>query len=110
MNLMPISWHEECLKNSREFLAQKEKQLASLQDDIRQLVNDISHYECQILLAKKAGKETFDRYHFEKNAGICPLCNGKGQRPVMEFDNSYQPTGRTIMTECCDCRGSGIRK
>lgn len=51
-DLFPIEWHENCLRNVEVHLADKEKQLVSLQSDIKRLENTIADMKRRIRIAK----------------------------------------------------------
>lgn len=63
----PISWHEDCLMNSKTYLAQKRKTLADLQYEIDTIARGIAFRESQIARAKEMGKDSYDDERFMKS-------------------------------------------
>jgi len=63
-NKMPISWHQECLKNSRQHTEKKEAELVRLQVEVvKNKIDDIFHQK-QIETAIAKGLDGFDRDKF----------------------------------------------
>ena len=57
---MKIEWHEECLKNRREYLSRQENELLILQRRIDKDKTSAALYAAQIELAKKEKIDGFD--------------------------------------------------
>lgn len=60
----PISWHEECLKNSKEFTDRIRENIKRLQADLTRNEAENEFSERQIMEAKKRGLKEFDREKF----------------------------------------------
>jgi len=61
---MPMSWHEECLKNQRGTRDRLLETINRLQRDLAEQNKSIEFYELQISTAKKKKKNGFDRGRF----------------------------------------------
>lgn len=61
MSKMSIEWHENCLKNRREFLKKTLGDLKILRKSVSNQMKDSIRYGHQIITAKKAGKCSFDK-------------------------------------------------
>lgn len=64
--LHTIPWHQECLKNQKISLEQKQKQLQRLQEEVNRDQLHIQFYEMQVEAAIKKGKDKFDPDKFMK--------------------------------------------
>ena len=62
--IRPLSWHRECLKNSRATLTEREAQLDRIAGDVERMRIEIAFYANQIVKAEKDGREGFDRDRF----------------------------------------------
>ena len=55
-----IAWHEECIKNTRDYLAEQERELKRKEQSVHELRERCSFYDCQIITAKDENKDFFD--------------------------------------------------
>lgn len=60
-NSMPLGWHEECLRNYRRSVADKESGVTRAQRELERSRDDLAFYERQMTEAKAAGMDAFDR-------------------------------------------------
>lgn len=65
---MPLEWHEECLANSEQYLAERKRQIFRLQQEILRLGDNIDHYRKQIEVAKRLKRDSFDAERFMRGA------------------------------------------
>ena len=61
---MPVTWHEENLKNFRSSLERKRKEFASLQNDVERMEKEAAFRESQINRAWALGKDSYDEDKF----------------------------------------------
>jgi len=64
MTAMPVSWHEECLRNQKHHLAAKEADIRRMEAEVARLRDSVAFRERQIAAAKAAGKEKFDEEQY----------------------------------------------
>jgi len=60
LNKRPIKWHEERLKNMKDFLKRKNIELERLMEECEYLSNNYHKLESQINFAKNKNIESFD--------------------------------------------------
>lgn len=60
-----IKWHEQCLANTKSFLAEKRRDLRLLQEAVDRLENNVQQYGKQIEAAKNAKLDGFDRDRYK---------------------------------------------
>ncbi len=60
-NVMLLAWHEECLRNARRSLADREASAARLAEEIARLRAEAEHHALQIEEATRRGLQGFDR-------------------------------------------------
>jgi uncharacterized protein (DUF3084 family) len=65
---MPITWHENNLKNRRSSLQRKTEELQRLQASIDASEKELVELEAQIVYAKRLGKDGFDEEKFMKKS------------------------------------------
>ena len=65
-----ISWHEDCLRNSRLFLERKKEQLEDLKHEVENLEFELDFRQKQISRAKMLKKDGYDEERFMKPSPI----------------------------------------
>jgi hypothetical protein len=66
MSAFPISWHEDCLRNSKLYLEREREKLAAMQAQVEAIAKGIAFRESQIARAKELGKDSYDEERFMK--------------------------------------------
>lgn len=61
---MPITWHEECLKNNKNHLLRKEAEAERVMESLKRHRMRVEHLEFQIQQARRKGKTGFDSERF----------------------------------------------
>jgi hypothetical protein len=57
---MPISWHEQTLKNVESYVDREKKNFERAKDNYDRALEQLNFYRFQIESAKKEGKDSFD--------------------------------------------------
>ena len=64
MTKMPLDWHKNCLKNQLAYLAERERALERIRDEVTDLDKSTQFYKEQIAEAEQRGLDGFDRDRF----------------------------------------------
>ena len=71
LNKMPVSWHEECLKNMKVLLENEIKYFMAQKERTERLKSECDVLDAQILKAKKLKVESFDRNEAKFTKDLC---------------------------------------
>ena len=68
---MPVSWHENCLKNMTDTYIKEMTYIKNLQDHADRLKSDCEVLTAQIRKAKKLNIESFDKSEAKFTKDLC---------------------------------------
>ena len=63
-NKHPVSWHEECLRNHRSFVAEIRAKLERLAQELKRSEESLAFSERQLERAKDEGLDSYDSDRF----------------------------------------------